>query len=457
MNLLWDFLIEKLARPNLDAFRCVLAFQPKLYHYNCQTQTTQTIQSVSREFSALSYLSCMEARMRQTGAKEYRDSEPMQLARRCAEEDALAKSNVRRMRAASETEAQLLGAVKLMRASVIGQINARVAVDASLFNICDEYDWQRGEASLVWEALKAKLVSVLDAATVSDRTVDWKFAHGLVVAKDTCLTRVVLNVDRAGELRKICGKALEGKRHELAKAMAKAVASAADAAAFEQLTQAPALRSTPSEERPKWRQDERNPPHISEEMLDAITLHTTSPEFDAKLEYDFNYLTERLTDAHTIDPHFRRGMSALCAAHDDLSCAALAFGPVKRAERCRAKAMEADDYEKKHPKTATVIDLVRCSLTYRSVSEMASGALKLMDVSKEGVADEKESEEGAFDLSFVRIKNGFEVWARKNPEQLVPTEYCDVKINVWMRAIVDGEWRNVIGEIQFLVQPMLAS
>ena len=108
---------------------------------------------------------------------------------------------------------------------------------------------------------------------------------------------------------------------------------------------------------------------------------------------------------------------------------------MKTYSRAKQKA-EHDYYNEIFPKSACVLDLIRCTLVFNNISTLLN-ALNLL------VKKISYFQSGNI-IGIVRIKNSFKNYSIKS-------QYCDIKLNV----LIKGKINNIIGEIQFLLKPML--
>merc|ERR1719427_473066 len=71
-------------------------------------------------------------------------------------------------------------------------------------------------------------------------------------------------------------------------------------------------------------------------------------------------------------------------------------GPIKRVDRCVSK-IENDYKDEAFPKAAKLLDLVRCSVSFNTVSQLLAGYEWFM----------KSIEGGGVSMKLARVKNGF--------------------------------------------------
>ena len=107
----------------------------------------------------------------------------------------------------------------------------------------------------------------------------------------------------------------------------------------------------------------------------------------------------------------------------------------------------ADYADQPWPRTASVVDLVRASITFDSCAAMIAGMTKFQELIGNG--------EGGSVQKVLRVKNMFKIYnSKKNGGiqitslQLNKFSYCDIKMNL----LIHEKHTNtaIIGEIQFL-------
>eukprot|EP01084_Bolivina_argentea_P121965 216152_1 len=104
-------------------------------------------------------------------------------------------------------------------------------------------------------------------------------------------------------------------------------------------------------------------------------------------------------------------------------------GPLKKVERCQSKT-ENDYFDAKWPKSAKLLDIIRCSVTFNTLSQLINGYNGLMNNIKNNPTILKVS----------RVKNGF---IDSNAQG-----YRDIKVNVLYQSQID-KGLNMICEVQF--------
>ena len=89
--------------------------------------------------------------------------------------------------------------------------------------------------------------------------------------------------------------------------------------------------------------------------------------FNAKSVYDLDvYLTNVITRSHVMNPLFQALMADMFGS--DIHHG----GPVKTLTRCKEKT-EVEYSNMKFPRSAHIIDVIRCSLTFETIEEYWQG------------------------------------------------------------------------------------
>ncbi|ETO20239.1 hypothetical protein RFI_16979 [Reticulomyxa filosa] len=179
---------------------------------------------------------------------------------------------------------------------------------------------------------------------------------------------------------------------------------------------------------------------VSEQQL--LNMQTSSDDvaFHPKHVYDFDmYLNELLTRAHTMNDAFQTQMEDIFRA-----CKGCTFerGPIKTHERCKLKA-QVDYKNEVFPKSAHVIDVLRCQVTFVDIRHLMQG----LDYFTDSVLSSQYRDK----FKVVRVKNGFEEYSRQDQDNdhdhsnsnsnsnssekktklpNIPREYKDVKMNI---------------------------
>ena len=116
--------------------------------------------------------------------------------------------------------------------------------------------------------------------------------------------------------------------------------------------------------------------------------------------------------------------------------------PVKTFGRCQVKSNTDYSFES-YPNGACIVDLMRCSITFKDSVSLLNGLNCFVDA-----VNNKKSE---CLVEIVRIKNGFSDIS--NWESFEDAEYCDIKLNVIYLNEMKTEAQIV--EIQFLLESLL--
>ncbi len=148
---------------------------------------------------------------------------------------------------------------------------------------------------------------------------------------------------------------------------------------------------------------------------------------DMKDFVDSNLAVNILTStAKNINQEFQNHIQAVMSHFGEFQA-----GPIKKVERCVSK-LENDYRNEQYPKSAKLLDLVRCSVTFNTVNQLIKGYNGLMKhISKH---------KNVIELS--RVKNGF---LDKDHHG-----YRDIKLNVIYKSEIDPGL-NMICEIQLLL------
>ncbi|ETO16953.1 hypothetical protein RFI_20384, partial [Reticulomyxa filosa] len=137
-------------------------------------------------------------------------------------------------------------------------------------------------------------------------------------------------------------------------------------------------------------------PQRSEQDVLDIQLQSDDISFHAKNVFDMDiYLNELLARGHQMDESFQREMSTAFK-----ECAGCEFqsGYVKTYNRCKKKVQYEYGYEA-YPKTAFVIDILRCRATFDHVANLCKGLHSFFQFLS------SPSNQSKFQI--VRVKNGF--------------------------------------------------
>jgi len=134
--------------------------------------------------------------------------------------------------------------------------------------------------------------------------------------------------------------------------------------------------------------------------------------------------------AKRIDPEFQCVMKAVMTPFGDYKA-----GPIKKVDRCVSK-LENDYRDEAFPKAAKLLDLVRCSVSFNTVSQLVAGYRGFMKY----IGSNQET------MKIARIKNGFIGDAQGG--------YRDLKICVVFTSATDPTLR-MICEVQLLLNQYL--
>eukprot|EP01084_Bolivina_argentea_P069819 126977_1 len=192
------------------------------------------------------------------------------------------------------------------------------------------------------------------------------------------------------------------------------------------------------ESHPKWqelmnikndteisRQDDKKVGLLKEKGITNILelKEETIEEFiDSNLSV--NILT---TTAKQINTEFQNHMNNVMSHYGDVKA-----GPLKKVERCQSK-LENDYQDVAYPKSAKLLDLVRCAVTFNTVEQLVEGYNGLV----------KHIEKHSSIIELARVKNGF-----LNPNY--SRGYRDIKINVIYHSSINPDI-SMICEVQLLL------
>merc|ERR1719419_1748049 len=184
------------------------------------------------------------------------------------------------------------------------------------------------------------------------------------------------------------------------------------------------------------RQDDNEVGLLRDEGITAV-LEAKQSEDDAEghqklTEFIGNNLAvSKLTAAaKKIDSEFQSVMKAVMTRFGDYKP-----GPIKRVDRCVSK-LENDYQNAAFPKAAKLLDMVRCSVSFNTVTQLIAGY--------EGFV--KFIENSASSMTLARTKNGF-------VDDSVGG-YRDLKINVVFNSATDPELK-MICEVQLILNQYL--
>ena len=176
----------------------------------------------------------------------------------------------------------------------------------------------------------------------------------------------------------------------------------------------------------------------SKELYAMKCQMNMNENYDIISEYNNKlYLTQCLPFAHANNKTFHQAMQDEFGRNSPSLYFAPA--PVKQYDRCLIKS-NTDYGDRDYPSVACIVDFLRCSVTYSSLSEMLAGIKNFRDKIDNG--------EIKCLKSIVRIKNGFKnisSWKSFND-----AEYCDIKFNViYTNNDTTKQEETQIVEIQF--------
>ncbi|ETO19112.1 hypothetical protein RFI_18126, partial [Reticulomyxa filosa] len=172
-----------------------------------------------------------------------------------------------------------------------------------------------------------------------------------------------------------------------------------------------------------------------------------------KKSYDYIvYLGEVVQRGYIMDDDFQREVKEIFT---QINCPVMA-GPVKKQDRSKTKAQL--DYNQCHfPKSAQILDVVRCCAVFPSIAAMYDGLTFFKSKLK------NKHQHKQFELEIMRCKNGFywtglekdkNIKEKSNRLQLpIPNSYRDVKFNLIFTDL--KKKISIVGELQFLLRPIV--
>ena len=162
----------------------------------------------------------------------------------------------------------------------------------------------------------------------------------------------------------------------------------------------------------------------------------TSSNFKAKSEYDTNlYLNQLLFRANILDNLFQTEMKSVTKLikHKNAMDITYRAGPVKTLESAQRKIAN-DLINEKYPKSAGLLDLIRCTIQFKNIPDM----MKYLEMLTTKI---KKREAGCL-KDILRCKNGWTILDPKSPK------YTDIKVNVLVQHH-QHQTIKMIAEIKF--------
>eukprot|EP00485_Elphidium_margaritaceum_P003782 CAMPEP_0202706196 /NCGR_PEP_ID=MMETSP1385-20130828/18651_1 /ASSEMBLY_ACC=CAM_ASM_000861 /TAXON_ID=933848 /ORGANISM="Elphidium margaritaceum" /LENGTH=717 /DNA_ID=CAMNT_0049364609 /DNA_START=109 /DNA_END=2262 /DNA_ORIENTATION=- len=142
-------------------------------------------------------------------------------------------------------------------------------------------------------------------------------------------------------------------------------------------------------------------------------------------------ITDLATTAQAIDHEFQTYIESVMGHYGTFRT-----GPLKKVERCLSK-LENDYADCAYPKSAKLLDLVRCSVTFNTLEQLLLGYDALM-------ADFDRSQNY---IKLARVKNGF-------LDKTYDGGYRDVKVNVIFQSAINPQIK-MICEVQLVLSQYL--
>ena len=174
-------------------------------------------------------------------------------------------------------------------------------------------------------------------------------------------------------------------------------------------------------------------------------------KFGLKGTYEANaYLSQLIVKAHLMNDKFHNIMQNEILKDIKTNNDKIKFnytaGPVKRIDRCQAKA-ETDYAMKQFPNSAQIVDLIRASICFDKCEDLLNTLTLVIDKINKG--DTCLKKVLRIKNMFLNNKYDFEMAHPNTDKNSIEWmyNYCDIKLNV----LVEFEQRSIICELQFLV------
>eukprot|EP01083_Nonionella_stella_P000526 1494_1 len=180
------------------------------------------------------------------------------------------------------------------------------------------------------------------------------------------------------------------------------------------------------------RQDDKRVGLLQEKGIRDICEAKDERSDDMQAFIDSNVAINILTTtAKTIDDEFQNHCKTVMNHYGDFQP-----GPMKKVERCVSK-LENDYHDAQYPKSAKLLDLVRCSVTFNTIDQLITGYKALREyINKHSTM-----------MELARVKNGF-------LDQNYEGGYRDIKLNVVFHSLINSGV-SMICEIQLLLGQFL--
>ncbi|ETO14994.1 hypothetical protein RFI_22376 [Reticulomyxa filosa] len=380
---------------------------------------------------------------------------------------------LKKMTSGSEFDVIMKGLTK----TLLAMIKDGKLISSDVFNMCWLYDKEK-----LWEVLFKKCTEILNINTLHDHCNDWKWIEEhLVDNRDLLVWMDDLplvqkkkkkeehktaneekdNDDDKGkrirweEIRKLCesqsfkhtnqfheeiNAEISKFEQEYRKLVFFQWTSNKDNTAQKQTQEQKEVKA-----KNKCRQDDDElgvQSLISEKELLDVQINSGDVAFHPKHSYDFDvYLNDLLTRAHEMNRSYQTEMANLFKGCQECT---FSEGPIKTHERCKLKA-QLDYKHEQFPKSAHVIDILRCQVIFTNIDYLVQGLNHFMRM--------MESPPYCNSFKVVRMKNGFAKYSSVQSldgKVRVPQEYEDVKMNV----LFTENGKSIVTEVQFLLQIM---
>mmetsp|Transcript_42253 Transcript_42253/g.69642 ORF Transcript_42253/g.69642 Transcript_42253/m.69642 type:complete len:711 (-) Transcript_42253:126-2258(-) len=181
------------------------------------------------------------------------------------------------------------------------------------------------------------------------------------------------------------------------------------------------------------RQDDKKVGMLQDKgIMDVADIKDDDEKMALQTFIDAHAAINSLTvSAKIIDREFQNYVKTMMGRYGTFKAA-----PMKKVERCLSK-LENDYASEQYPKSAKLLDLVRCSVTFNTLEQLIQG----FDAIKTHVDSSQQS------MKLARVKNGF-----LDPDYV--GGYRDIKINVIFHSAMHPEIK-MICEIQLILSQFL--
>eukprot|EP00485_Elphidium_margaritaceum_P019937 CAMPEP_0202729016 /NCGR_PEP_ID=MMETSP1385-20130828/185916_1 /ASSEMBLY_ACC=CAM_ASM_000861 /TAXON_ID=933848 /ORGANISM="Elphidium margaritaceum" /LENGTH=582 /DNA_ID=CAMNT_0049395269 /DNA_START=53 /DNA_END=1797 /DNA_ORIENTATION=- len=180
------------------------------------------------------------------------------------------------------------------------------------------------------------------------------------------------------------------------------------------------------------RQDDAAVGLLHEDGIQSVAESKNEKDEEIASFVDSHVAVQALTvTANTVNKEFQTYIESVMSQYGEYKA-----GPMKKVERCLSK-LENDYYDAAYPKSAKLLDLVRCSVNFNTLEQLLLGYKAL-------VADMARP---SSDIKMARVKNGF-------LDKTYDGGYRDIKVNVIFQSAVKPELK-MICEVQLILSQYL--